>query len=94
MTKRRPNPDNIDSCSPPTHHEPTLNHPGIERTITMEQFKWIALPVTALGLVFLFFGMIWQGAVQLAVAVALLAGAASIWRTTTGTWPLTQTEPP
>jgi hypothetical protein len=59
----------------------------------MQQLKWVAVPVTAVGLVFLFFGMIWQGAVQLAVAAALLAIAASIWRTTTGTWPLTQTEP-
>ena len=59
----------------------------------MHNLKWIALPVAALGLVFLFFGMIWQGAVQLSVATALLAIAASIWRTTTGTWPLTQAEP-
>ena len=59
----------------------------------MHHLKWTAVPVTALALVFLFFGMIWQGAVQLAVAVALLAIAASIWRTTTGTWPLTQAEP-
>ena len=59
----------------------------------MHHLKWIAVPVAALGLVFLFFGMIWQGAVQLTVAVALLAIAASIWRTTTGTWPLTQAEP-
>jgi hypothetical protein len=60
----------------------------------MEHFKWIALPVTALGLVFLFFGMIWQGAVQLAVAIALLAISAAIWRTTTGTWPLVTTGTP
>ena len=59
----------------------------------MHNLKWIAVPVAALGLVFLFFGMIWQGAVQLSVAVAMLAIAASIWRTTTGTWPLTQAEP-
>jgi hypothetical protein len=59
----------------------------------MPQLRWIAVPITALALVFLFFGMIWQGAVQLAVAVALLVIAASIWRTSTGTWPLTHTEP-
>lgn len=59
----------------------------------MHHLKWTAIPLTALGLVFLFFGMIWQGAVQLAVAIALLAIAASIWRSTTGTWPLTQTHP-
>jgi hypothetical protein len=57
----------------------------------MQQLKWIAVPVTALGLVFLFFGMIWQGAVQLAVAIALLSIAAAVWRTSSGTWPLTQT---
>ncbi len=59
----------------------------------MPHLKWIAVPVAALGLVFLFFGMIWQGAVQLTVAIALFAIAASIWRPTTGTWPLTPTEP-
>ena len=54
----------------------------------MEHLKWAAVPTVALGLVFLFFGIIWQGAVQLAVSIALLAIAATIWRTTTGTWPL------
>jgi hypothetical protein len=39
----------------------------------------------------LFFGLIWQGAVQFGVAVALLAIAATIWRTTSGAWPLTNT---
>lgn len=57
----------------------------------MGHIKWTAVPIAALGLVFLFFGIIWQGAVQLAVAAALLALAAATWRTTTGTWPLTQT---
>jgi hypothetical protein len=60
----------------------------------MEHLKWAAIPTAALGLVFLFFGMIWQGAVQLAVAVALLAMAAAIWRTTTGMWPLVTTGAP
>lgn len=59
----------------------------------MHLLKWTAVPITALGLVFFFFGIVWQGAVQVTVAVALLAIAASIWRTTTGTWPLTQAEP-
>ena len=59
----------------------------------MPHLRWIAVPITAVALVFLFFGLIWRGAVQLTVAVALLAIAASIWRTTTGTWPLTQAEP-
>ena len=56
----------------------------------MQHLKWLALPIALIGLVFLFFGLIWQGAVQLGVAAALLAAAAAIWRTTTGTWPLTQ----
>ena len=56
----------------------------------MRHLRWISVPLVALGLIFLFFGLIWQGAVQLAVAVALLAMAASIWRTATGVWPLTQ----
>jgi hypothetical protein len=59
----------------------------------MHNLKWIAIPVAVLGLMFLFFGLIWTGAVQLAVAVALLAIAATIWRTTSGTWPLTNTSP-
>ncbi len=57
----------------------------------MDNLKWIAIPVAVLGLVFLFFGLIWAGAVQLAVAVALFAIAATIWRTTSGAWPLTNT---
>ena len=57
----------------------------------MHYLKWVAVPLGALGLVFLFFGLIWQGAVQLAVAVALLAVAASIWRAATGTWPFINT---
>jgi hypothetical protein len=56
----------------------------------MHHLKWTAIPVAAFALVFLFFGMIWQGAVQLAVAAALLTVAAGIWRTTTGTWPLVE----
>ena len=54
----------------------------------MDYIKWTAVPVAGLGLIFLFFGLIWQGAVQLAVAVALLGLAAGIWRITAGAWPL------
>jgi hypothetical protein len=54
----------------------------------MQQLKWISVPVAAVGLVFLLFGLMWVEAVQLGVAVALLALAASIWRATTGMWPL------
>jgi hypothetical protein len=57
----------------------------------MQHLKWIAVPLALFGLVFLFFGLIWQGAVQLGVAVALLTLAAGAWRTSTGTWPLTVT---
>jgi len=57
----------------------------------VKHVKWIAIPIAALGLIFLFFGLIWQGAVQAGVAVALLALAATIWRTTSVTWPLTNT---
>ena len=45
----------------------------------MQHLKWIALPVAALALIFLFFGLIWRGAVQLAVGGALLSLAAGIW---------------
>ena len=57
----------------------------------MRHLKWTATPVLALGLVFLFFGLIWTAAVQLAVGVALVGLAAAIWRATSGTWPLTHT---
>lgn len=57
----------------------------------MRHFKWIAIPVAALGLVFLFFGLIWTAAVQLSVGAALVAVGAVVWRTTSGVWPLTQT---
>jgi hypothetical protein len=57
----------------------------------MQHLKWIAVPPALFGLVFLFFGLIWQGAVQLGVALALLTLAAGAWRTSTGTWPLTVT---
>jgi hypothetical protein len=40
-------------------------------------------------LVFLFFGVLWRGAVQFGVAVGLLAIVATIWRTTSGAWPFT-----
>ena len=56
----------------------------------MRHLRWMSVPPAALGLTFLFFGLIWQGAVQLGVAVALLALAGGIWRTATGVWPLTQ----
>lgn len=57
----------------------------------MQHLKWLAVPLGLVGVVFLFFGLIWQGAVQLGVAVALLALAAAAWRTSTGTWPLITT---
>ena len=57
----------------------------------MHHLKWIAVPVLALSLVFLFFGLIWTAAVQLAVGVALAGLASGVWRTTSGTWPLTRT---
>ena len=54
----------------------------------MHHLKWTAIPVAIAGLLFLFFGLIWQAAVQLGVAVALLALAATVWRITTGASPL------
>lgn len=57
----------------------------------MHNLRWLAVPVTALGMVFLFFGVIWAGTVQLLAATALIALAAAIWRTSTGSWPLTPT---
>lgn len=57
----------------------------------MHYLKWLAVPVALVGIVFLFFGLIWQGAVQLGVGVALLGLAAATWRTSTGTWPLITT---
>jgi hypothetical protein len=54
----------------------------------MRHLKWTAAPIASLALVFLFVGIIWTGAAQLAIAAALFATAALIWRTTTGGWPL------
>lgn len=60
----------------------------------MRNIKWIAVPIAALGLIFLFFGLLWAGAVQLAVAAALLAVAAAIWRRMTGSWPSATADAP
>ena len=60
----------------------------------MDNLKWIAVPIAIVGLVFVFFGVIWAGVIQLAVAVALLAIAAAIWRTATGSWPHATTDAP
>lgn len=57
----------------------------------MQHLKWLAVPLAALGLVFLFFGLIWQGGIQLAVAIALLVLAAASWRGMAGAWPFTST---
>jgi hypothetical protein len=54
----------------------------------MQHVKWLAFPLALLGLVFLFFGLIWTGAVQFGVAVALLSLAAVAWRASTDAWPL------
>ena len=54
----------------------------------MRYLKWIAVPPALLGLVFLFFGLIWTGVVQLFAAAGLFVLAGLIWRATTGEWPL------
>lgn len=54
----------------------------------MQNLKWIALVPAALGISFLFFGVIWVGAVQLAVAAGLLVLAACTWRVFSGEWQL------
>ena len=46
----------------------------------MHNLKWMAVPVAAVGLTLLFFGIVWTGAAQLVIAAALLALAAAIWR--------------
>lgn len=56
----------------------------------MRHLKLTAIPLAIVGVVFLFFGLIWQGAVQLGVALALLALAAAVWRTTSGAAPLSE----
>lgn len=54
----------------------------------MQHLRWIAVPLFAVGLVFLFFGLVWTAGVQLTAAAALIAVAASVWRITSGGWPL------
>ena len=50
----------------------------------MTHVRWIALPLLALGLVLLAFGLLWQGAVQLGVGGALVLLAALVWRSAAG----------
>lgn len=52
----------------------------------MQKLKWIALVPAGLGLIFLFFGLIWSGAVQLGAAAGLLVLAACTWRAFSGQW--------
>ena len=54
----------------------------------MPHLKWIALAPAALGIIFLFFGILWTGAVQLLAAAGLLVLAACIWRVFAGEWSL------
>lgn len=58
----------------------------------MRYLKWTAVAPALLGLIFLFFGLIWLGVVQLIVAAGLFALAGLIWRATTGEWPQISTQ--
>ncbi len=54
----------------------------------MRYLRWLAVVPGVLGLVFLFFGLLWIGVVQLFVGVGLLALASVLWRMFGGEWPL------
>jgi hypothetical protein len=53
----------------------------------VKHLRWLAIAPLALGIAFLFVGILWWEEVQLAVAVALFAVAAVVWRAFAGTWP-------
>jgi hypothetical protein len=53
----------------------------------MRILRWLAVIPAALGLVFLFFALVWTEWPQLLVGVALLALAALVWRVFAGYWP-------
>ncbi len=56
----------------------------------MQNLKWIAAVRAVVGLLFLFFGLIRQGVVQLVVAVAFLAIAVGVCKPTSSSWQLVQ----
>ena len=53
----------------------------------MRILRWLAVFPAALGVVFLFFALIWTEWPQFFVGVGLLALAAVVWRVFAGYWP-------
>jgi hypothetical protein len=53
----------------------------------MRILKWVAVIPAALGVVFLFFAVVWTVWPQFLVGVGLLALAAVVWRVFAGYWP-------
>jgi hypothetical protein len=49
------------------------------RRVKRADFRWLAVVPIVVAVPFLFFGLIWQALVQLAVGCALLALAFGIW---------------
>ena len=55
-------------------------YPGTTvHTVKRADLRWLAVLPTVVAVPFLFFGLLWQGLVQLAVGVGLLVAAYGIW---------------
>ena len=54
----------------------------------MRVLRWLAFAPLALGLVLLFFTLVWTEWVWLLYVAGLFALAAGIWRVFSGRWPL------
>ena len=55
-------------------------YPGATvHTVKRADLRWLAVLPTIVAVPFLFFGLLWQGLVQLAVGVGLLVAAYGIW---------------
>jgi hypothetical protein len=65
----------------------TLTSGGGAYVVGVKHLRWLAVGPLALGIIFLFIAMLWWEEAQLAVAVALFAAAAGVWRAFAGTWP-------
>ena len=52
----------------------------------MRNLRWLAVGPAALGLVFLFVGLLWTEWPQFFVAVGLLVFASGVWRVFAGEW--------
>ncbi len=55
----------------------------------MERLKWLGVPCALLGIVFLFFALLWTEWPQFLVGLGLVMLGALVWRLFSGSWPQT-----